>query len=245
MTVAAAEAKAQRAFASALATIERFLGLFPEYAPALAMHVEFCAEWVTGLSYKDDWDAITNVSQRAEPFARRLAEHSELAGNHLARAALEALASELGQRGYDRTHAHLQNQRDYQSLSVQEREELRAGMELAITWGRLAHRHCPSGSPVRELYVISLLNRAVFLHEEAMEVEDADIDDQTKAATRASLYREGVARMEEGLACAPEHEGLKVNLPRLRQALEYCERELTHLKTREAFNQWHQWREES
>ena len=52
--------------------MERFLHLFPEHLPALRLHAELCTAWVAGLSYKDDWPAIAEVSDRAAPFARRV-----------------------------------------------------------------------------------------------------------------------------------------------------------------------------
>lgn len=226
MTGAIPDAKEQRAFAPALVTIERFLALFPTYLPALRVHVELCSAWVSGLSFKNDWEAIEELSRRAEPFARQLDGHPELGRNqdesHLARAALEALASEMTQRGYDRTHAFL-GDRNYADFSSAERVELGGGLSLAITWGRLVHRHLSSGSRFRELYGLCLLNHAFFLHQEAMEVQASDVDERTKTATCVRLYRQAVAESEEAQPFLPESEVLRRNLGGFRQVLEQME----------------------
>jgi hypothetical protein len=233
MTASVPEAKAQGAFVPALTTVERFLTLFPQHLPALRLQAELCTACVSGLSYRDDWEAIEDVSERARPFAQKIEEHPDLAAEPLAVAALVELAGELCQRGYDRTDAYL-DKREYADLGMTERAQLSAGLDLAIRWGRLAHRLSPSDSRLRELFTICLLNRAYFLHQEAREVATADIDHLTRVATRARLYRQAVAETEEAWALSPGQDKLEKNLAIFRAALERCESELALLKIQKA-----------
>src|SRR5947209_2066012 len=71
MTGGVAEAKATRDFAAALIPVERVLSLFPDYLQALRLHAEVCKEWVSGMSFRDDWKAILDVSVRALPQDRK------------------------------------------------------------------------------------------------------------------------------------------------------------------------------
>ena len=72
-------------------------------------------------------------------------------------------------------------------------EQLQAGLELGLTWGRLASRHSPQGSRVRELFVICAQNFGWRSSQEVGEVSRADIDEATKSATCADLLRKAVA----------------------------------------------------
>ena len=104
MTTSVPEAKAQGAYAPAVAAIEPFLALFP--APASADHagLELCAGWIGPLSYRSDWSEIERVSRTAEPYARQADAHPDFGSDVPARRpALQTFADEMIQRGYDRS----------------------------------------------------------------------------------------------------------------------------------------------
>ena len=72
---------------------------------------------------------------------------------------------------------------------------------------------------VRRRFVACLQDHAVFLHQEALDVLNADADDRTKLAASARLYRQAIAETEEALTCVPGHEDLASNLKNFRHNL--------------------------
>jgi hypothetical protein len=207
MTGAVPEARATQAYASALTTLDRFLVLFPDYLPALRMYAEICKEWVASMSYLDDWDAIRQVSERADPYARRLEAHPGLDDQPLAQTALEELTCELVRRSRDRGESYFAA-RGSKPLGVAERDAAKAAFELGMTWGRLGCQRSPSGSPRRTLLAACLYGHAASLCEEATEVRDAEIDDRTKVVTALRLFRLAEAAVAEALGYAPGEEQL-------------------------------------
>jgi tetratricopeptide (TPR) repeat protein len=229
LTASVPEAKAQRAFAPALGAVERFLELFPQHLPALTLHLELCAGWASGLSYTGDWKDLEQLGGRAQPIAGRLSSHPETKHEPRAGSALEALAAEFVQKGYDRTSAFLGDRR-YEDFSEAERLQLRTGLELALAWGRLALPHSPSGSNLRGTLTTCLVNRGWLLNQEQREVERSDEDDEEARATRCvELLRQAVETTEEGLQVTPGHAKLTENLGILRRALGSWERRLAYL----------------
>lgn len=59
--------EAKRAYESAATVVEQFLGLFPDYLPALRLHAELCRGWLSGMSFRDDWEAIVLLAHARSP----------------------------------------------------------------------------------------------------------------------------------------------------------------------------------
>lgn len=224
MTSSVPEAKARGAHASALTTLERFLALFPDHLPALRMHAELCKEWVLGLSYQTDWEAILEVGRRAESPAHRLAAHPGLGEDPLARAAVADLALELVQRGHDRTRKYFAD-RDYRDLGANERQAMAEAFAFGLSWGRLGQTHSPSGSEVWSVYGGCLQDHAVALHQEGREVMRSAGRRGTMLAAALGLYRKALAETEEALLCRPGDESLTSNLQLFREAVADLERD--------------------
>ncbi|HUU59591.1 MAG TPA: hypothetical protein VMZ50_08610, partial [Phycisphaerae bacterium] len=66
MTASVPESRAQQAHDSALTVVERFLKLFPDTISALRLHAELCEEWLETMSFRDDWQKILDLGDRAE-----------------------------------------------------------------------------------------------------------------------------------------------------------------------------------
>ncbi len=203
MTSPVGEAKAIQSYSPGLAAVERFLLLFPDYLLALRMHAEICKAWVSGLSYRDQWDDIICLGKRAEPYANRLAKHPELNDEPLAKVALEELTVEFAQRGCDRGRSY---------STVTERDAARDASEFGIKWCRLCYQYSPNSLQMRDIFSHCLNNHALSLGEEAIEVIESGIDPTTELSAAIKLYRLAVADLEEALNLTPDDEVIAKNL---------------------------------
>jgi hypothetical protein len=218
MTSSVPEARSKRAFDSALSVVEGFLELFPDYLLALRTHAEVCREWISGLSYQDQWEQILCVSRRAEPYARRLAAHPELEAEPLAKTALEELVFEVSLRCHQRGGSCLVAS-GQGPLEVAERDAAKASLELGLRFGRLSYRRSPPGAPLRQLFVDSVRGHVWVLREEIREVFAADLEPETvfsTVETRLALIVDG---LEEAVAALPEDQELQRGLCQAREQL--------------------------
>ena len=208
LTNAIPEAKASRAFGPALTILERFLTLYPDYLPALRAHAEVCAEWVSALSYRDNWTEIEHAGSRAEPAARMLGGHPELASDPLAKTVLEELTRLLICRGHDRAGSIFAACQD--QLDDSQRDMLRATFAFAIRWGRLARECACATPPIRFAFADCLLNEAKLICDEGIAVmESRAVDKMTKLDTVIGLLEKAIVILEEADSCATESESLQ------------------------------------
>jgi tetratricopeptide (TPR) repeat protein len=203
MTAGVPEARASSEHESALTTLERFLELFPDHLPALRQHAEVSGEWVRGTSY-ERWDEIRALSARAEPHARRLAQHPQLAEDPLARVALQDLCAELALKGRDRGTAFAPKSED-EPLPPHRRDAGRAGFEFGLDWARLGSPGSPRESRVRVLFGICAQGLTFSLHHEALEnLGASDLDQRLRFRTARRLYERAQALLEEARRVEPE-----------------------------------------
>lgn len=207
MTSGVMEARAARDFASALTPLERFLTLFPDYLHALRLHAEVCKDWVSGMSFRDDWEAIVEVSDRAFPHAERLATHAELATEPLARTAFEELAFELALRGHDRGVSYFASHESGREGGP-DRQAARSALELSIRWARLAAPRSCEGATIKDVLAACALGYAFTLREEIVEVLGSDADNQTRLNAALGLARRAITEMEEALRWKQDLEDL-------------------------------------
>lgn len=212
MTSALPEAKAARAFDSALTTLERFLALFPDHLPALRSYAEICKEWVSTLSYRENWDAIVRLSARAKPHADRLGAHPELHAESLARMELVELADEFALRGRDRSDGYLAQS---ESQNDDDLDVARAASEIGVQWARLGFQHGASDSLARRLLPACLNNHALVLHREGAAM--------LPAREAMTLMRQAVAELEEATNLEPDDSTLATNLAGMRDDLRRLE----------------------
>ncbi len=223
MTSAVPEAKASHAYDSALGSVERFLALFPDHVPALRMQAEIVWAWLGSLSYKDDWDAIVQLTGRTEPWARRLAHALAETKDPLARSALEELAFEFALRGYDRGSSYLASQENVRQVSLANRDAAQSGFELGLRWGQLASEYATGGTRLKELLAACLSGYAACLYGEVCDVMEADLDMATQLDTAIDLYRRIIQATEEAVSYAPDEEHLIANLAAFRSNLSELE----------------------
>jgi hypothetical protein len=217
MTSAVPEAKATRAYTSALTSLERFLALFPDYLPALRMYAEICNEYLAAMSY-GNWDDIVRLGAQVEPYMRRLAAHPELGSNPLAQTALEELAGEFALRGSNQGDHYYAAGRS-QLITQVERDAACNAYEFSIGWGRLGYPNSPGGSQVRMICAACLNDHASLLYQDVVAVGEANTDPRTKLHTVERLLRLAVADLEEGLICIPGDTALASNLQALSESL--------------------------
>jgi hypothetical protein len=230
MTGAVPEAKAMRAYASALASIERFLALFPDYLPALRLYAEVCKDYLAPMSFQNSWDDIVRLGTQAEPYMHRLDTHAESGDDPLAQAALEELTFEFALRGSDRGDHQVAGRP--QPLALAERDAARGAYEFAVLWGRLGYPRSPSGSQIRMVCAACLNDLAGLLHQEAMEVWESDMDPATKLAAMSALYRRAVADLEEAVSCKAGDDALSANLETLSKNLSTIEAQIAEIEAR-------------
>jgi len=220
MTGSVPEAKANRNYASALTLVDRFLGLFPDYLPALRLHAEISNEWISTLSYKDDWPKIVAIEQSARAHASRTAAHPSLGEYLLASTALEELALTIACRGNDRGTAEFQRG---------DRDEARESLDIGIWWGHLACPQCPEDAPLRNVLAACLYGRVACLHEEVQALGmDETVDAKTKFAVAKKFYGQIIAGLEQAIEARPANQDL---LRHLDQELEASRNLLMQLQT--------------
>jgi hypothetical protein len=201
MTGSVPEARRRNEYESALVILERFLRLFPDHLPGLRLYAEVCSEHLSKLSYLKEWDEICCLSDRARTWARRLAAHSELQQEALARAALQELSCEFLDRGCDRGFS-CQNSSDLRTS----RDEARIAYELGLVWGRLAYPTSSGSDRLRALMYHSLINFAVSLRDEFIEVREDDTDYETRLTAMINLLRRAAELVQEAKVCSPEEQ---------------------------------------
>jgi hypothetical protein len=186
-----------------LDTLERFLTLFPDYLPALRRHAELICARAKALSYRDDWDELTGLGQRAERFATALAEHDGLAADPLARTALEAETAELAHKALDRASSFKLDTPG--PIPVRDRDAGCAALDFGLTWGRLGYPTSPSGSRVRSIFGYCAAFRAYAFRDAAVEVgQRSDVNRRDKTNTQVGLLRKATALLEEACTASPD-----------------------------------------
>lgn len=206
-------ARANQEYESALTSLERFLGLFPDYLLALRLYAEVCRDWLSPLSWKEEWPQIVALLSRAEPHVKLLSEHSELREAPLARIALEGMCLAAAQKGHDRGWNGIAESEDG-ALLPDERERAAVALDLAINWGRRV-REPDSGNA----WVLAhALRGSAHLHKMAMHelIESDELPDHLLTGA-LNCCRVSVELMTEAVACCPD-EGELRNL--LRRELE-------------------------
>jgi len=173
---------------------------------------------VSSLSYQDDWPAIVRLAERAEPPARRLSEHGDLAADALSRAALEEVAGEVSRRGFDRAQDRLAAAQAPGGTPAG-RDEARKALDLAILWSRLGYPSARSGSLVRMVLPAALHGHAISLNNEAIEVLDSgDVaSERDRLAAALPLLAPAVAELEEAHALKPDDDVIAEHLASIRQ----------------------------
>jgi hypothetical protein len=214
MTSIVPESRLRGEFTAALATLERFLSLFPTHLPALRLHAEVCRDWVSGRSFTE-WPEIQEVARRADPCARRLAAHPDLAGDPLAADALVSLASELARRGNDRARKCFTGVR-FEDITTADRQVMSESLELSQLWARLAAPYSPGGSLLQMLLVECLHNRSFLLHRQAEQTLAHNGHQPRFLRAALAAYRQAIAETEEALRYRPEEQVLAQNLTGLR-----------------------------
>lgn len=210
MTGVVPEARARSEHDSALMAIERFLALYPDYLPGLRLYAEVCNEYLSGLSYLNEWDDIVRLSARAVIWMRRLAVHPELPEAPLAHTALEDLAYQFLLRGDDRADSCLAG--STAGGVLMQRDAACAAYELGLEWARLAYSQSPNGCPLRQLAMRSMNGLALCLGEEARDTWQSDAQYRSKLAATMNLYRRAADLLQEAMVCCPGNETVANNL---------------------------------
>ena len=219
MTGPVTAAKAAQEFDAALHPIELFLKLFPDnYLPALEMHATVCGAWVSGLSYKDDWDEILVVEKRAWPVAQLLADCDELVDNVTARNAFEELAAEFLSRARDRATSYHTAARD-DTGRPGDRDRALESYEFALRWGRLGYPKSRTGTSVRELLPACLNNYAFCLHAKSVNLFNESHNPLTIIGEARQYCVSAVDALEEALRHDPGDSKVAENLSHLRGQL--------------------------
>ncbi len=218
MTAGIAQAAAAHNFDTGLSILERFLGLFPDYLPALRRYVELCTGALAGLSCLDAWPAIEELCRRAESGLTSLAQHPELGDDPLASAALVEFTTALLRKCYERA----------QSASEQ-RERVRAAADLGICCGRLALPHSPLDSGLRSLVGGCLFQRVGVCLNEYAETSGAAVDEQTRLRAMRNLLVEARGYLEEGLVVEPDDVTVKETLAAVQGELDARESQIARL----------------
>lgn len=209
----------------ALGTLEHFLALFPDHLPALRMYAEICKEVLSGMSYRDAWESIVALAERAAPHVRRLSKHPDAETQPLARTALAELAGEMALRGYDRGNNFASRAKKH-GLSEPERLDAMDGFERAAEWARLGVPHSASGALVRQILPAALNAHAWLLQMVVVEVERTERDVRLRLRTISPILKQAVAELEEAVENDPSQGVLTDNLNLLRAKLETVENQI-------------------
>lgn len=218
MTSSVIEARQAGAFASALESVERFLQLLDDvsYVPALRMHAECCAAWAEKLSYQDDWDQIVALSERALPFATRLANDSGLVEDSLARVALERLVSKMADQGLLRARG--QSVHTGGATSMRDRQAALAAVDTGLVWARLG-RLCGARTTMMRRCLAGLLNvRACCLDDKIADLTRSGMD-RCRIELAIDLVEQAVTALEEAVISVPDDQVLQSNLGAAREEL--------------------------
>jgi hypothetical protein len=222
MTASVDDSTTTHEYDSALASIERFLRIFPDHLGALRRHGEVARICAEGLSYQDDWNRILALSRRVEPFAQALAAHAELQADPLARSALEEETAEFSQKGLDRACSH--KMESEAPISLSESDAGYAALDFALKWCRLGCSKSPPDSRVRAILCNCCGLYAFALRRDALEVtEQVDVSDRDKKNTVIRLLRQATTLLDEAVAACPDQEGIL----KFREA---CRADLVHLE---------------
>lgn len=209
--------QAARRDRASLTAVGRLLQLFPEHLPALRLYAELAAEWVGQRSYREEWDRIEELAREAEPIAVRLANHSGLDAEPLARTALAELACNIARHSLE--HARSCAPDLDESVDVSSRNAAEEAFDLSILWGRLGHDAGASDLALRHVLGSSLNLRANCLHVEINEVARSSAPTSTRIATSIRLCERSVELLEEAVCCVPVDEILRKNLATVGDAL--------------------------
>ncbi len=235
LTAGVQDALQDKAYLSALTSLEKSLSLFPGYLPALHDMAKVSLSWLSILSYLEQWPAILELSERIYPWMEKLANHPEIRLDPLASAKLEDLATEFCQRGYFRGIKYGTAEAG-SLLSSQEIEEACVSYRLSIRWGRLAQKISKSGSELLSYLSLCLNNLAAVLWEEVIDVFSTP-DSQTKYRVVVRICRENIVYVEEAVAIEGEKDLYVKNLGVFRGTLEQAEMWLSLKPSMDSWNE--------
>jgi hypothetical protein len=208
MTASVPVAKVQGDYASALLRVERFLDLVDppgvnagraddigDHLGGLRLHAEISGDWVSGRSYKDDWDLIVGLSERSRPYAERLLSHPDLASDPQAWPAVEAMAQAFGRHANSRGSTYFNDDLPGEGAKA---------FEIGISWGRLVIGRCSAASDVRNALGVCLLGHSACLGSQIQDIQSRDI--------RLRYARQALAECTEGSDAGPTLPGLREGL---------------------------------
>jgi hypothetical protein len=222
MTGDVAAAKENRAYDSALTSLQRFLELFPNHIISLRMMAEICKAWADGLSFKDEWDCIQSLADRAGKYMIILAEHPELKNDAEARPALVDLCTQLAMLASERGNLKL-SLFDDKAINEEDRQDGYQAYETGIWWGRLGVKTGSADTDMKKLLANILNNYAVGYSREANEVSQTGLDARLKNQTFCRLFRKGVTMLEEAVQLDPGDTSFSDNLSSMKNILAQCE----------------------
>lgn len=228
MTSSVPEARVGRMWESALTSVQRFLDLFPDHLSALRLIVEIGKDWLAGLSFIDRWDEIVQLSQRLADLAGRLAQHSQLKQDSLAKPGLISLSEQFISHNLGRIEAikgRGQLPRG-ESLSQQDYDDTMNAYQLGIWWGRLSAPLCSSDSTLVNNLAVLFNNRAVLRQQEIQDVRTSDVDQRTRLKTQENLLKENLVDLEEAMRWRPQDELYSKNYKIFLAQLEDIQRQL-------------------
>jgi len=202
MTSTVPNACAAGEFRAALQRVDSFLALFPDHLSALRLEVEICDQWLGKLSSQQQWDEIVVLDKCAWPPAECLARHMELTTDSLAVMALVSIATKFVDRADDQ-QINFQSSIGEQQPSPAYCDSLMEQMALGIRWGRLACRHCATGSQLPNLLAHCLACRTLIRLVQGKEVMEGNSDIRVRIRAIDNLLQQGESDLEEAIRVAP------------------------------------------
>lgn len=221
--VGSALSEGQARGTAALAALQRFCDLFPEYFPALEAMLRTALSLVAGWSYHDDaqWQAIVDLEAQVRPSAARLVEHAALPAAPLARATLTELAAQFLQRGLDRSRSGLLRCRE--RLTEAALVDAEQATALGEAWVALALRWAPPDSELQSEAGMIHDRRCVCLEFRIQQVCESEV---TAGSARAlcRLLRQQATALEAFAAAYPDDAETPRQLAEVRRLLADLER---------------------
>ena len=222
MTGSVAEANAQGERDSALTILERFLQIYPGHVGALRSYATICGQAVAALSYRDDWDALSVLIERADAHAERLALDEALPSESLAEVALRELVDEVVLRAKERANSLFGSDEAPEGLpDASKVDEQFAVFSLALRWGRWGLKcRVPSSFLEQVLPGLLLGLGSALFYKGCHALADPDCSDEAlrrNAATCLALYDESIAAFEEAAGLVPGDDAIRENLDIVRQ----------------------------
>ena len=223
MTATVPATRQSRAYAAALGTVERFLTVFPDYKPALRLHMEVCEEWLDTLSYEGDWPVVLEIAGRCRGPAARFAGGSNAGEELLGKAALAALGLRFCRMAVKKGLPYVRFLDGDGSAEFSQTAAANA-FRLGIEWGQLSCPHSAQGAPVRGWFAECAKGWAKVRQQVAMEMlERADQSPGSRGAV--TVFEDMLAVLREAARVSPE------DAPRLQEGfIDPLEKELTVIR---------------